>query len=124
MALKEYAGAMVLEIDGNEVEVVSLSTTTRTGKKPVKVMNRSRLVGGFAQGIQEYELRATVAIPLEMDFGWESIEGAKLTIFPASSGGKRISYLDCVSTEIGEEYSVDNEARRDVSLFAIRKVQE
>jgi len=124
MALKEYAGAMVLEIDGQEIEVVSLSTTTRTGKKPVKVMNRSRLIGGFARGIQEYELRATVAIPLQMDFAWEDIEGAKLTIFPASPAGKRVSYLDCVSTEIGEEYSVDNEARRDVSLFAVRRVEE
>jgi len=124
MALKEYAGAMVLEIDGLEVEVVSLTTTTRTGKKPVKVMNRSQLVGGFARGIQEYELRATVAIPFELDFAWEGIEGAKLTIFPASPGGKRVSYLDCVATEIGEEYSVDNEARRDISLFAIRRVEE
>jgi len=124
MALKEYAGAMVLEIDGLEVEVVSLSTTVRTGKKPVKVMNRSQLVGGFARGIQEYEPRASVAIPFEGDFDWARIEGAKLTIFPASPGGLRVSYLDCVATEIGEEYSVENEARRDVSLFAIRRIEE
>jgi len=124
MAIKEYAGAMVLEIDGAEIEVVSLSVTSRTGKKPVKVMNRSRLIGGFARGIQEYELRATVAIPLDSDYAWEAIEGAKLTVFPASAGGRRVSYLDCVATEIGEEYSVENEARRDVSLFAVRKVEE
>ncbi len=124
MAMKEYAGAIILELDGKEVEVVSLSATERTGKKPVKVMNRTGRIGGFARGVSEYELRITVAIPLEDDISWSEIVGAKITQEPASEGGKRISYIDCVSTEIGEEYSVDNEARRDVSLFAVRKVEE
>lgn len=124
MAIKEYAGAIIMELDGAEVEVVSLSATERTGKKPVKVMNRSGYIGGFARGVKEYELRITVAIPLEGDIDWSGIEGAKITQEPASPGGKRVSYIECVSTEIGEEYSVDNEARRDISLFAIKKVGE
>lgn len=124
MALEEFKGAIVLEVDGREIEVVSLSVTERTGKKPVKTMNRRGRIGGFARGIQEFELRVTVAVPLTGDIDWGAIEGAKLTEFPIHENGKRISYLDCHTTEVGEEYSVDNEARRDVSMFADRKVVE
>ncbi len=124
MALEEFKGAIVLEVDGREVEVVSLSVTERTGTKPVKTMNRRRRIGGFARGIQEFELRVTVAVPLSGDINWAGIEGAKLTEYPVNENGKRVSYLDCYTTEVGEEYSVDNEARRDVSMFADRKVVE
>jgi len=124
MALKEYAGAIIMEVDGADVEVVSLSVTERTGKKPVKVMTRSGRIGGFARGVAEYELRVSVAIPLDGDRDWGGIEGAKITQYPNSPGGRRISYIDCVTTEVGEEYSVDNEARRDISMFAVNKVEE
>lgn len=124
MALPEYKGAIVMDANGQEVEIVSMSVTKRTGTKPVKTMNRRRTIAGFARGIQEYEIRATVAIPLEGDLPWEGMEGIKITEFPVSDDGKRTSYLNCYVTEIGEEYSVDNEARRDISLFAERMVTE
>lgn len=122
--LQEYAGAIVLEIDGREVEVIDVNINTKTGRKLVKTMNKSGRAKGFAKGIAEYDLSATVAIPLDGDLDWDAIEGAKLTIYPASAGGKRESYLDCFTTEVGEKYSVDNEARRDLKLQALRKVKE
>ncbi len=124
MALEEFAGAIVLEWDGEEIEVVEYSVTSRTGTKPVKTMNRDRRVKGFARGIEEHEISATVVIPLSGDKDWLSMAGAKLTIYPASPGGKRESYLDCYTTEVSDKYSVENEARRDVRIFAARKVNE
>lgn len=124
MALEEYAGAVVLEVDGSEVEVMSFDVTSRTGTKPVKTMNRNRRVKGFARGIEEHELAITVVVPLSGDLDWMAIEGAKLTIYPASPGGQRESYLDCYTTEVGDKYNVDNEARRDIRMFASRKVKE
>ncbi|MEN2427261.1 phage tail protein [Chromobacterium vaccinii] len=124
MALQEYAGAIVLEVDGKEVEVVDLSISTKTGRKPVKTMNSTGRLKGFARGISEYELSATVVIPLTGDLDWEAIEGAKLTIHPVKPGGKRESYLDCFSLEVGDKFSVDNEARRDLKLQSLRKVTE
>lgn len=124
MALQEYAGAIVLEVDGQEVEVIDVSVTSRTGRKLVKTMNRTGRAKGFARGIAEYELSATVAIPLSGDKDWEKIEGAKLTIYPNSPGGKRESYVDCFSTEVGDKYTVDSEARRDIKLQALRRVTE
>ncbi|BBF84883.1 phage tail protein [Aquitalea magnusonii] len=122
--LEEYAGAIVLEVNGQEVEVIDLSVTGKTGRKLVKTMNKTGRAKGFAKGIAEYDLAATVAIPLSGDLDWDGIEGEKLTVYPLSPGGKRTSYLDCFSTEVGEKYSVDNEARRDIKLQALRKVEE
>ncbi|WP_293766582.1 phage tail protein [uncultured Aquitalea sp.] len=124
MALQEYAGAIVLEVDGKEVEVIDVNINTKTGRKLVKTMNKTGRAKGFAKGIAEYDMSVTVAIPLSGDLDWEGIEGAKLTIYPLSPGGKRESYLDCFTTEVGEKYSVDNEARRDLKVQALRKVKE
>ncbi|WP_215782015.1 phage tail protein [Paludibacterium sp. B53371] len=124
MALQEYAGAIVLEVDGKEVEVIDLNVNTQTGRKLVKTMNKSGRAKGFSKGIAEYDLDVTVAIPLTGDLDWAAIEGAKLTIYPISPGGKRESYLDCFTTQVGEKYSVDNEARRDLKIQSLRNVKE
>ncbi|MCW3479739.1 phage tail protein [Neisseriaceae bacterium JH1-16] len=124
MALQEYAGAIVLEVDGKEVEVIDMSVTSKTGRKLVKTMNKTGRAKGFAKGIAEYEMSLTVAIPLSGDLDWEAIEGAKLTEYPLSPGGKRTSFIDCFTLEVGEKYSVDNEARRDIKLQSLRKVTE
>ncbi|WP_024302222.1 hypothetical protein [Pseudogulbenkiania sp. MAI-1] len=124
MALEEYAGAIVLEVDGQEVEVIDVNVTSKTGRKKVKTMNRTGRAKGFARGIEEHDLSLTVAIPLSGDLDWAAIEGAKLTLYPASQGGARESYLDCYTVEVGSKYSVDNEARRDIKMESLRKVTE
>lgn len=125
MALEEYVGAIVLEADGREAEVVSFSPTSQTGKKPVKTMNRTGRVKGFARGIESHELKVTVVIPLTGDeIDWWGMEGGKLTQYPVSPGGKRVSYQDCVTIDMGEQYTADNEARRDLTIFSTRRVTE
>jgi hypothetical protein len=87
-------------------------------------MNRLRNIAGFSRGIKTYDLRVTAVIPIEgSPLDWDNIEGAKLTIDPGD-GGQRVSYLDCFSTDVGEEYQAEGEARRDISLVAVRKVNE
>lgn len=125
MALEEYVGAIVLEVDGKEADVVSVNPTSQTGKKPVRTMNRTGRVKGFARGVESHELKVTVVIPLSGDeIDWWNMEGGKLTMFPASPGGKRVSYQDCVTQDMGDQYSVDNEARRDLTIFSTRRVEE
>lgn len=125
MALEEYVGAIVLEVDGQEAEVVSVSPTSKTGKKPVKTMNRTGRVKGFARGVEEHELKVTIVIPLDGDeIDWFNMEGGKLTMFPVSPGGQRVSYYDCVTLDMGDQYSVENEARRDLTIFSTRRVTE
>ncbi len=125
MALEEYVGAIVLEVDSVEAEVVSMTVNKTTGKKPVKTMNRTGRVKGFSRGIATYEIKLTLVIPLNGDsIDWDNIEGGKLTQFPTSPGGQRISYTDCVAIDSSEQYTVDNEARKDLTLFATNEVKE
>lgn len=120
----EFVGAIVLEVDGTEVEVIDYNVTGKTGRKLVKTMNRTGRPKGFARGIAEIDLSVTVAIPTSGDLDWAAIEGAKLTAFPLGGVGKRVSYLDCFTIEVGEKYSVENEARRDIKMAALREVTE
>jgi hypothetical protein len=124
MTLQQYAGAIVLEVNGQEIEVIDLNVSSKTGRKVVKTMNSTGRARGFARGVSEYELSLTVAIPLNGDLDWEAVDGAKLTEYPLTPGGKRTSYLDCFTLEVGEKYGVETEAKRDIKLVSLRKVTE
>lgn len=120
-----YAGAVIMEINGREVEVISIKPSTTTGRKGVKTMNRKGRVLGFADGVTEYKLSLTAAIPIDGSIpDWDNITKAKITIFPINKDDKRTSYLDCFSTEISEQYEVDNEARIDIEMIALDKIEE
>ncbi|EEG08955.1 hypothetical protein [Pseudogulbenkiania ferrooxidans] len=119
-----YVSNIFLDLDGQEVEVVSLNATTRTGRKLVKTMNRTGRAKGYSKGIAEYDLKVTVAVPEGDEPDWDNITDSRITITPDMPGKKRTSYLGCFSIEVGESYSVDNELRRDISMGALRKVEE
>lgn len=123
MALKEYVGAVALEIDGQDYEVIEFSVKHNTGRKLVKTMNRTGRAAGVCKGIETFELSLSAAIPVDDDPDWVGVEGAKLTV-ESVGGGSRESYLDCVVTEQGKKYTVDNEARVDVTMIALRRVKE
>jgi len=124
MALEEYAGSIVMEVDGSEVEIESLDITNKTGRKLVKTMNKTGRAKGFCKGIAEFDLKVTAVIPLSGDIDWAGIEGAKITIYPLSSGGQRTSYQDCFTLDVGSKYTVDGEAKRDLTMAALREVKE
>lgn len=124
MALAEYLGMVVMEVNGLEVEIETLSVTTKTGRKPVKTMNKNGRAAGFARGIEEIDLKVTAVIPLTGGVDWAGIQGAKITVYPQSVGGKRTSYLDCFTVDVGEKYDVNSEAKLDLSMVALRKVIE
>lgn len=125
MAMKEYVGSIVMEIDGREVEVTSVSVSAETGRKLVKTMNKTGRAKGIARGIATWELDVSAVVPLEDDIDWEAIEGARLTLYPPpDSGGRRISYLDCFTMTVGDKYQVDGEATIDIKMGALRKVTE
>lgn len=126
MALKEYVGAVVLEIDGREFEVVDITVSHDSGKKRVMTMNRKGKALGYSQGVKTWDLAMTVAIPLDSkdNIDWDTVEGAKVTIYPQSEGGRRESYLDCVSQKNSISYSLDTEARVEISMLSLDKVVE
>lgn len=92
MALEEYVGAIVMEVDYREIEVTDLKEDVTTGRKLVKTMNKTGRAKGFSRGIEEIQLTVTVVIPESGDLNWGGIEGAKITQYPLNSSGKRVSY--------------------------------
>lgn len=122
---EKYAGSAVLEVDGVEVEITDLNVTKQTGRKLVKTMNSEGRARGFAKGIATWELSLTCALPIDgSDIDWAEISDAKITIYPLNQEDKRVSYLGCFTTQVGEKYTVDNEAVIDISMNALKEVRE
>jgi predicted ATP-grasp superfamily ATP-dependent carboligase len=126
MAIAEYVGAVVLEVDGREVECTSFSAKESTGKMPVKTMNRRRRIAGYCMGVATYELTVAVPIPINgsEEINWSEVVGAKCVIYPISGNGKRVAYTDCVVQDVSDAYESEGEAKRDLTLFAVNKVEE
>lgn len=119
-----YVGLIVLEINGVEYEVQSFEPDLKTNRKVVKTMNRQGRALGHAKGIEEYEIRATVAIPKSGEPDWRSMIDAKITVYPQDGGGKRETYTGVFLMEVGSKYDSDNEATRDLTLGALNYYTE
>lgn len=125
MAIKEYVGAVVLEVDGREVECSSFSVTENTGRQPVKTMNRSRRIAGYSMGVATFEISASVPIPVDgEELDWFNAFDVKMVIYPISGNGKRTAYTGCVVQEVSPAYESEGEAKRDIKLFAVDRVEE
>lgn len=114
-----YVGQIVLEINGTDYEVVSFEPNLKTGRKTVKVMNRSGRARGTAKGISEHDLKISVAIPKDGEPDWEAMLDAKLTVYPQDGGGKRETWTGCSLSEMGSKYNVEGEATRDLTISAL-----
>ena len=125
MAIQEYVGAVVLEVDGEEIECSSFSVKENTGRQPVKTMNRKRRIAGYSTGVATYELTVAVPIPVDgKEKDWSNVVDAKLVIYPVSGRGQRTAYTGCVVQDVSDQYESEGEAKRDLTLFAVDKVKE
>lgn len=123
--MEKYAGSAVLEVDGTEIEIIDLNVTKQTGRKLVKTMNSEGRARGFAKGIATWGLSLTAAMPTDgSEIDWAGISDAKITLYPLNQEDKRTSYLGCFTTEVGEKYTVDNEAVIDIQMNALKEVKE
>ncbi|SDI83398.1 hypothetical protein SAMN05216588_1264 [Pseudomonas flavescens] len=120
----KFVGQIVLEINGTDYEVVSVEPTLKTGRTTVKTMNRTGRPTGTAKGIEEHDLRISVAIPKTGEPDWRALVDAKLTIYPQDGGGKRESWTGCSLIELGSSYKVEGEAQRDLTIAALNYYTE
>lgn len=122
----EYVGPIVLEVNGTEIEIVSVNPTIDTGRKLVKTMNSTGRAKGHVNGIATYNLTLEAVIPKTGTITWENITDAKLTLYPedTASGGLTKTYQNFTVSTVGEQYSVDNEARISISGFALNCIEE
>ena len=122
---EKYAGSAVLEVNGVEIEITDLNVTTQSGRKLVKTMNSEGRARGFVKGIATWELSLTASLSIDgSEIDWAEINDAKITVYPLNQDDKRTSYLGCFTTQVGEKYTVDNEAVIDIQMTALKEVKE
>lgn len=119
-----YVGQIVLEINGSEYDVTSVEPSLKTGRTVVKTMNSTGRPLGTSKGVEEHELRISVAIPKTGEPDWRALVDAKLTIYPQDGGGKRESWTGCALMELGSKYQVEGEATRDLTISALNYYTE
>lgn len=120
-----YVGAIVMDVNGREVEVVSVDPKANTGRQAVVTMNSKGRALGTSKGVRKYDLTVVVAIPLDGDdMEWEDIDDARITIRPENRAEKRTSYLGCATVEVGESYKIEGTAVRNLTMVALDKIKE
>lgn len=120
MAL-DYDGEIVVEINGQEVDVVSFDDTVNTGRKPVKTMNRTGRAKGSVNGIKTYEMKITAPSPATGEYDWETMKDALIVIYPVTNPTKRTTFTDSNVISVGSKYQLEGEAVRDISLYCLKK---
>lgn len=119
-----YVSQIVMSINGVDYEVKSIEDTLKTGRTPVKTMNRSGRPKGTAKGLEEYDLKVSVAIPKTGEPNWRAMVDAKITVEPLDGGGQRETWTGVSLVEMGSKYQVEGEATRDLTLTALNYYTE
>lgn len=118
----EYDGEIVVEINGQEVDCISFDDTVKTGRKSVKTMNRTGRPKGSVTGIESVEMKLTAPAPATGEFNWRTMKDARIVIYPVGNVSKRTTFMDCNVDSVGSKYQLEGEMVRDISLYALRKV--
>lgn len=122
IANKNYAGTIVLTVNGVEYEIKSIKPNVKTGNKIVPTMNSQKRSLGTSSGTKEIMLDIEAYIPLDgSEPDWENIRAATIVCYPADAGGKREIYISCTTEEVGSTYSVGDSAMRSIKMHALNK---
>ncbi|ENX20193.1 hypothetical protein F892_03116 [Acinetobacter vivianii] len=121
---KKAVGLIVMSVDGEDYACSDFGSTKATGKKPVPTMNRTGKIQHTASGIQTYQLRVSVVIPVGKDtVDWQNIEDARISV-ESPDGGFRETYIDCSTVDVSDSYNVNGETRRDLNMFCLDYLDE
>ena len=120
----KYVGAIVMDLNGTDIEVASVDHQFTTGRVIVKTMNRTGRAAGTARGIADHTLRVSVPIPKTGEPNWSAVLDAKITMEPGDGGGKRETWTGVFLISIGSKYQVEGEAMRDLEMGALNYYTE
>ena len=119
---KDYAGTIIMTVNGMEYEVKSVNSTVKTGVKGVPTMNSKNRVLGTSSGVVEYELSIEAYIPLDgSEPQWETMKGATITNYPVDPGGNVEIFIACSTQEVGTKSGVGETATRSIKMIALDK---
>ena len=79
----------------------------------------------YCVGVATFELSVTVPIKVDgEEYDWWNVFDAKVVIYPISGNGNRVAFTGCCVQEVGDQYETEGEAKRDLKLFAVERVEE
>ena len=120
----KYVGAIVMDLNGTDIEVASVDHQFTTGRVIVKTMNRTGRAAGTARGIADHTLRVSVPIPKTGEPNWSAVLDAKITMEPGDGGGQRETWTGVFLISIGSKYQVEGEAMRDLEMGTLNYYTE
>ena len=120
----KYVGAIVMDLNGTDIEVASVDHQFTTGRVIVKTMSRTGRAAGTARGIADHTLRVSVPIPKTGEPNWSAVLDAKITMEPGDGGGQRETWTGVFLISIGSKYQVEGEAMRDLEMGALNYYTE
>lgn len=123
MAIEEYVGAVIFEVNGVESDAISLDEEVKGDKKLVLTMNRKRRAKGRCRLIPQYNLKVTLPVPTKDEPDWLEMDDVKITI-QSVEGGDRTTYQGCFVTDMSGKYKVDGEAVRELTMGALNRIIE
>lgn len=119
----EYDGECAVEIDGKEVDVISIDYTIHTGRKPVRTMNRTARPKGSVSGAKSFDLKITAPAPATGEYPWSRMKDAQIVIYPVGNPTKRTTLRGCNVTDNGARYQLDGEMVRDITGYCLDLVE-
>lgn len=126
-----YVGAVVLEIDGVEFEAMDFQYNHNTGRRPLKTMNSSGRLKGYAKGVAEYNLNFTVPVLIEgndsgdaLAMEWKKISKGKLTYWPLERPEARTTLQDMFVMEANFSTSAEGEGTIAIVAAALGEINE
>lgn len=118
-------GYITLELNGQDMaDIAEFNVTRDVNNRPVATFNKSRRATMVAQGIKTFNITAQAAIPenrAEPD--WDSLEDARITL-RSEKGGVVETYTGVYIQQVGGMFTVQGEARRSLTLFALDYIKE
>ena len=112
----ELVGTIVLYVNGREVDCRAVNPTEVTGRKLVATMNSKGRANKSAKTTASGSLTIEAFIESAGGIDWADISDARLTATSAD-GAYRETWTGVGVSNIGKQFSVDNEAVQSLECF-------
>lgn len=118
-------GYITLELNGQDMaDIAEFNVTRDVNNRPVATFNKSRRATMVAQGIKTFNITAQAAIPENRpEPDWDSLEDGRITL-RSEKGGVVETYTGVYIQQVGGMFTVQGEARRSLTLFALDYIKE
>jgi len=116
---KRYIGAIILTVNGVEIECKKVDPKRDMKRSVVGSMNSTGRSKGYQEGVPEYSLTLTTPVqPRGESFDWDNVTDATVAIFDRT-GYLIEQYEGCFTKTVGTAYDMGGESSHDIEMGAL-----